>query len=1065
LLAKNVKAPQPESSLTIIASKLAPTRKSTVKTKKRGFQSAIPTGPGYPLKALSCVPYGALLCCLASLGTAQAAPYVETGKLGDAASWRSNEFKADWGLGAVHADAAYAAGYTGKGVKLGIFDQPVYAQHPEFASPGKVVTIVTEGIRQYTDPYIPVKAGDAFRYDGTPSLGSNGKLGNHGTHVGGIAAGNRDGGPMHGVAFDAQIISAENGDPGPEDGIILGNDGAVYKAGWDALVASGARIINNSWGIGIGDQYAKGGRDPAFPNFTVNEAQAQFNNIRPILGTIAGGAYQGAIDAARSGVLTIFAAGNDYNRNNPDAISGLAYFVPEIAPNWLSVAALQQNPDTASADPYVISTFSSRCGYAASFCVAAPGTKIYSSVINGTTLENLTTDYANFNGTSMAAPHVAGSAAVLMERFPYMSGDQISTLLKTTATDLGAPGIDSLYGWGMINLGKAINGPGMFVTAEDIPAEFRIDGAYGSGQFVADLPGIGAVVDAGKPTQRLCTDVHCGLDVWSNDISGHGGLTKQGIGALVLTGTNTYSGPTLVNQGLLAVNGSITSDVTVGSSGVVGGSGQIGSLTANSGGTVAPGNSIGTLNVAGDVNFAAGSTYAVELSATNSDRIVAGGKATLSGGTVTLALENSPTLLTQTQAESLIGRQYNILQAAGGITGSFGSVLPNYLFLGGTLNYAANGVQLDVARNANTFASVAATPNQRSVAAAAEQLGAGNAVYESLLSSPNAASAQGAFQQLSGEIYPALETALVNDNRYLREAVGERLQQGEMGASTETIDSRGNVWVKALGAWGKTDSRSDTAGYTTSIGGMLAGVDGALDEDTRLGLVAGYSDTSLNMGSDTHSRASVDSYHLGAYAGHEIGALRLSGGATYSWHRADVKRELQYGEVAGKQKAKVDARSTQVFTEAAYRLNLQPLAVEPFANLAYVHLDADGFTEKGDAAALKGGDDSRDVVLSTLGVRALKTLNVSDHQQLELSGTLGWQHNLSSVDSERHLAFASGGSSFSVESSPMVRDAALVGARVSLALSKDAKVNLDYNGLLASKEKVHGVGLSLDWAF
>jgi subtilase-type serine protease len=1069
LLAKNLKAAQlsrkPESSLTTIASKLAPTRKSTVKTTKRGFQSAIPTGPGYPLKALSGVPYGALLCCLASLGTAQAAPYVETGKLGDAASWRSNEFKADWGLGAVHADAAYAAGYTGKGVKLGIFDQPVYAQHPEFASPGKVVTIVTEGIRQYTDPYIPVKAGDAFRYDGTPSLGSNGKLGNHGTHVGGIAAGNRDGGPMHGVAFDAQIISAENGDPGPEDGIILGNDGAVYKAGWDALVASGARIINNSWGIGIGDQYAKGGRDPAFPNFTVNEAQAQFNNIRPILGTIAGGAYQGAIDAARSGVLTIFAAGNDYNRNNPDAISGLAYFVPEIAPNWLSVAALQQNPDTASADPYVISTFSSRCGYAASFCVAAPGTKIYSSVINGTTLENLTTDYANFNGTSMAAPHVAGSAAVLMERFPYMSGDQISTLLKTTATDLGAPGIDSLYGWGMINLGKAINGPGMFVTAEDIPAEFRIDGAYGSGQFVADLPGMGAVVDAGKPTQRVCTDVHCVLDVWSNDIAGHGGLTKQGIGALVLTGTNTYSGPTLVNQGLLAINGSITSDVTVGSSGVVGGSGHIGSLTANSGGTVAPGNSIGTLNVAGDVSFAAGSTYAVELSATNSDRIVAGGKATLSGGTVTLALENSPTLLTQTQAESLIGRQYNILQAAGGITGSFGSVLPNYLFIGGTLNYAANGVQLDVARNANTFASVAATPNQRSVAAAAEQLGAGNAVYESLLSAPNAASAQGAFQQLSGEIYPALETALVNDNRYLREAVGERLQQGEMGASTETIDSRGNVWVKALGAWGKTDSRSDTAGYTTSIGGMLAGVDGALDEDTRLGLVAGYSDTSLNMGSDTHSRASVDSYHLGAYAGHEIGALRLSGGATYSWHRADVKRELQYGEVAGKQKAKVDARSTQVFTEAAYRLNLQPLAVEPFANLAYVHLDADGFTEKGDAAALKGGDDSRDLVLSTLGVRALKTLNVSDHQQLELSGTLGWQHNLSSVDSERHLAFASGSPSFSVESSPMVRDAALVGARVSLALSKDAKVNLDYNGLLASKEKVHGVGLSLDWAF
>ena len=37
---------------------------------------------------------------------------------------------------------------------------------------------------------------------------------------------------------------------------------------------------------------------------------------------------------ARSGIVTIFAAGNDYNLNNPDAIAGLGYFVPEIAPNW-----------------------------------------------------------------------------------------------------------------------------------------------------------------------------------------------------------------------------------------------------------------------------------------------------------------------------------------------------------------------------------------------------------------------------------------------------------------------------------------------------------------------------------------------------------------------------------------------------------------------------------------------------------------------------------------------------------------------------------------------------------
>ncbi|WP_321147304.1 S8 family serine peptidase, partial [Serratia nevei] len=720
-----------------------------------------------------------MLICLTAIGGAQAASYIENGKAGDPASWRSSEFNAEWGLGAIHADQAYAAGYTGKGIKLGIFDQPVYAKHPEFSGPDKVINLVTHGIREYTDPYIPVKKGDDFRYDGTPSTDSSGKLGSHGTHVGGIAAGSRDGGAMHGVAFNAQIISAENGDPGPEDGIVLGNDGAVYQAGWEALVASGARIINNSWGIGITDKFAKGGKDPAYPHFTVDDAQKQFDQIKVILGTKPGGAYQGAIDAARSGVVTIFAAGNDYNLNNPDAMAGLAYFVPDIAPNWLSVASLQDPTNTGD---YSISTFSSRCGYTASLCVSAPGTRVYSSVIAGTGVDDLTTGYANKSGTSMAAPHVAGSVAVLMERFPYLNGAQVAEVLKTTATDMGAPGIDALYGWGMINLGKAINGPGMLVTVEDIPAEFRIPDpagvAYGPTQFVVDLPGVGAVLDKGKPTERVCSSDLCGLDFWSNDISGHGGLTKQGIGTLVLTGNNTYAGPTLVNQGRLAVNGSVTSAVSVQNGGIVGGSGTVGSLTARQGGTVAPGNSIGTLNVAGNVSFEPGSRYAVEVGPNGqSDRIQSSGSATIGGGEVAVTLENSANLLTQSEVRSLLGQQYTILSAQQGVSGQFDAVAPNYLFLGTGLSYQPTGVTLSVGRNGTSFASVAQTPNERAVAAAADALAAGNPVYESLLGSGTAGEARQAFRQLSGQIHADIASALVNDSRYLREALNGRLRQ------------------------------------------------------------------------------------------------------------------------------------------------------------------------------------------------------------------------------------------------------------------------------------------------
>ncbi len=1033
--------------------------------KLRGVKSAR-AAFGWPEIGVHRAQWSAMLICLTAIGGAQAASYIENGKAGDPASWRSSEFNAEWGLGAIHADQAYAAGYTGKGIKLGIFDQPVYAKHPEFAGENKVINLVTEGIREYTDPYIPVKKGDTFRYDGTPSVDSDGTLGSHGTHVGGIAAGSRDGGAMHGVAFNAQIISAENGDPGPEDGIILGNDGAVYQAGWDALVASGARIINNSWGIGITEKFEEGGYDPAYPHFTVNDAQKQFDQIKQILGTKPGGAYQGAIDAARSGVVTIFAAGNDGNLNNPDAMAGLAYFVPEIAPNWLSVASLQ---DPSNSGDYSISTFSSRCGYTASFCVSAPGTRVYSSVIEGTSVENLTTGYAKYSGTSMAAPHVAGSVAVLMERFPYLNGAQVAEVLKTTATDMGAPGIDALYGWGMINLGKAINGPGMLATVEDIPEEFRIPDptgvAYGPTQFVVDLPGVGAVLDKGKPTERVCSDVLCGLDFWSNDISGHGGLTKQGIGTLVLTGNNTYSGPTLVNQGRLAVNGSVTSAVSVQSGGIVGGSGTVGSLTARQGGTVAPGNSIGTLNVAGNVSFEPGSRYAVEVGPNGqSDRIQSSGSATIGGGEVAVTLENSPNLLTQSEVRSLLGQQYTILSAQQGVSGQFDAVAPNYLFLGTGLSYQPTGVTLSVGRNGTSFASVAQTANERAVAAAADALAAGNPVYESLLGSGTAGEARQAFRQLSGQIHADIASALVNDSRYLREALNGRLRQAEGLASSSAIKAdEGGAWAQLLGAWDHASGDANATGYQASTYGVLVGLDSAAADDWRLGMATGYTRTSLHGGYG--SKADSDNYHLAAYGDKQFGALALRGGAGYTWHRIDTKRSVNYGMQSDRDTAKYSARTEQLFAEAGYSVQGEWLNLEPFVNLAYVNFENNGIAESGGAAALRGDKQHTDATVSTLGLRADTEWQVSPGTTVALRSELGWQHQYGGLERGTGLRFNGGNAPFVVDSVPVSRDGMVLKAGAEVAVNENATLSLGYGGLLSQNHQDNSVNAGFTWRF
>jgi len=91
-----------------------------------------------------------------------------------------------------------------------------------------------------------------------------------------------------------------------------------------------------------------------------------------------------------------------------------------------------------------------------------------------------------------------------------------------------------------------------------------------------------------------------------------GGLVKSGTGTLTLSNTNTYTGPTMVAAGVLAVNGSVTSDVTVATDATLQGIGAVGSVTGTSTvyGRVAPGNSIGTLTVNG--SMAISGTFDVE---------------------------------------------------------------------------------------------------------------------------------------------------------------------------------------------------------------------------------------------------------------------------------------------------------------------------------------------------------------------------------------------------------------------------------------------------------------------
>ena len=329
-------------------------------------------------------------------------------------------------------------------------------------------------------------------------------------------------------------------------------------------------------------------------------------------------------------------------------------------------------------------------------------------------------------------------------------------------------------------------------------------------------------------------------------LQGSGGLVKTDLGKLILSGNNTYTGVTNVNGGILDVNGSLVSTVTVNNGGTLKGNGTIGGLNVASAGTVAPGNSIGTLNVSGNVAFAAGSTYQVEINtAGQSDKIIATGKATLSGGTVQVIAANglySPST------------RYTILTANGGVSGTFAQLTTtsNLAFLTPTLSYDADDVFLRLAPQTATFPSVALTRNQASTAAAVQTLGLGNPIYNAVVGQ-SVAGAQQAFDALSGEIHASAVTAAFEDQRLPRDAIFDRLSgpletpllgaaSTMTGAYAADLPSRKGpvlapvavqmmqprlfgLWGQGFGDWGKTNGDHNAAKLTRDTGGFIIGAD------------------------------------------------------------------------------------------------------------------------------------------------------------------------------------------------------------------------------------------------
>ncbi|MCF5038600.1 autotransporter domain-containing protein, partial [Pseudomonas lactis] len=557
---------------------------------------------------------------------------------------------------------------------------------------------------------------------------------------------------------------------------------------------------------------------------------------------------------------------------------------------------------------------------------------------------------------------------------------------------------------------------------------------------------------------------------FSGTLSGTGALIKQGAGALLLTGNQPFSGTVAVEEGVLQVGNAanpgavLGGQVTVANGAGLTGNGSVGSLVNN--GSVTPDG--GKLTVAG--NFTNASTGALNLVITPSTTgsLAVGGTANL-GGTLNVV-----------NLAPYAGATTYTLLTAGAVNGTFATTnLENLAFLTTALNYSPTQVALAVSRNNVSYASVAATGNQRGVAAA---LGTGTAVggaaVQNALLNGNAAAARAAFDSLSGEIHASTASAMLEDSRYVRDAVNERLRQpgcyreddprNALAPSENHLSSAGCHgemvgWMRVLGTWGHMGGDSNSAKLDRNLSGFLLGTDKQVDDAWRVGVAAGYTRSDLDA-KRRNSSADVDSYHLMAYTAYQQEAFAARMGVAYSWHDVESKRNVAVGGEGQRLKADYKARSAQVFGEVGYTIQTPTVALEPFAGLAYVNYDSDTIKEKGGSAALRG-DADQDITYSTLGVRIGQTITLGNGSKITPRGSIGWRHAFGDTKPDADLSFINGGGSFSTQGVPIAKDSAVVEAGLDYQISQNGRLGLGYSGQLSRNDKDHAVTVSFSLGF
>jgi subtilisin family serine protease len=343
-----------------------------------------------------------------------------------------------YGIQAIKAPEAWQTSSQGAGITVAINDTGIYLQHVALApnlwkNPGEIAgNCIDDDANGFVDDVYGITSGGSA-LNQQSCTGSDGRAASatyipqpmdchgHGSHVAGTVAAVDNGTfGLSGVAPQAKIMALKGlDDEGYGSTIGLARN-IVYATD------NGADIINNSWGSG----------PLSLPDPVLTDA------IR----------Y-----AAAAGVVNVFAAGNES--------ADMALANPANMEEVLAVGAVDRDGKLAD--------FSN---YGARIDVVAPGVDVNSSFPDTCATKEphpifgsipvKSSDFTTLSGTSMATPHVSGAVALILAANPSLRVDEVRAIIRASADDLGAPGFDSQFGSGHLNVARAVK---MATAGKPIP--------------------------------------------------------------------------------------------------------------------------------------------------------------------------------------------------------------------------------------------------------------------------------------------------------------------------------------------------------------------------------------------------------------------------------------------------------------------------------------------------------------------------------------------------------------------------------------------------------------------